>query len=121
MALGEGIVRLFPTWHDTFLQDIVYSQLPTNLYKPVGGFQPGERPDKPRFKHHPNRQAQFKGREFDMCTPMRMAFGYLQRVDKIDKQIEILLLGDSFLFAGQVPWDRVLSVSWRPVFPMWIG
>ena len=61
ITIGEISVRLFPTWHDSFLQDIVHSQLPTELYKPVGGLQPGERPEKVRFKHHSNRQVQFKG------------------------------------------------------------
>ena len=123
IALGEGIVRLFPTWHDTFLQDIVYSQLPTDLYKPVGGFQPGERPDKPRFKHHPNRQAQFKGREFDNWVYTDTNGFRVSSKGRQNRQIDkrILLLGDSFLFAGQVPWKqsfvgqletRVPNVDW---------
>lgn len=123
IALGEGIVRLFPTWHDTFLQDIVHSQLPTDLYRPVGGFKPGERPDKPRFKHHPNRQAQFKGREFDNWVYTDENGFRVSSAGRQDTAYEkrLLLLGDSFLFAGQVPWKqsfvgqletRIPNVDW---------
>ena len=123
IGIGEAVVRLFPTWHDTFLQDIVHSQLPTDLYKPVGGFQPGERPDKARFKHHPNRQAQFKGREFDNWV-YTDANGFRvspEGRNSSDVSKRILLLGDSFLFAGQVPWqksfvgrleERIPNVEW---------
>lgn len=106
-TLGEVFVRLYPTWHDTFLQDIVHSKLPTDLYKPVGGFQPGERPNKVRFKHHPNTQARFVGREFDnwvYTDENGFRVASTGRVSSGDKQI--LLLGDSFLFAGQVPWNQ---------------
>ena len=108
IGIGEVVVRLFPTWHDTFLQDIVHSQLPTDLYKPVGGFQPGERPDKVRFKHHPNRQAQFKGREFDnwVYTDENGFRISSEGRGNPDGSKRILLLGDSFLFAGQVPWKK---------------
>ena len=108
MVLGEGLVRIFPTWHDTFLQDIVHSQLPTDLYKPVGGFKPGERPDKPRFKHHPNRQAQFKGLEFDNWVYTDENGFRVPSSGRVNRPVDkrILLLGDSFLFAGQVSWSQ---------------
>lgn len=110
LCVGEIGVRLAPTWHDTFLQDIVYSKLPTDLYKPVGGFQPGERPGKIRFVHHPNRQAQFTGREFDNWV-YTDANGFRvspegRTASKTSGERRILLLGDSFLFAGQVPWKQ---------------
>ena len=123
MSLVKSQCAFFPTWHDTFLQDIVHSKLPTDLYKPVGGFQPGERPDKVRFKHHPNRQAQFRGREFDnwVYTDANGFRVSSESRDTTNGSKRILLLGDSFLFAGQVPWkqsfvghleERISNVEW---------
>lgn len=105
--IGELGVRMAPTWHDTFLQDIVYSKLPTDLYKPVGGLQPGERPGKIRFVHHPNRQARFTGREFDNWV-YTDDNGFRVPLDgrQTGSEKRVLLLGDSFLFAGQVPWKQ---------------
>ena len=103
--LGELGVRLFPTWHDAFVADIVHSQLPTDLYKPVGGFAPGQQPQKIRFVHHPNRQARFKGREYDNWVYTDEHGFRVSRSDTVEvKGRRILLLGDSFLFAGQVAW-----------------
>ena len=88
IALGEGIVRLFPTWHDTFLQDIVHSPLPTDLYKPVGGFQPESvQISRDSSTIQIGRRSSRDESLTTGCTRMRMAFEYLHRVGKIDKSI----------------------------------
>ena len=108
VGIGEIGVRLFPTWHDAFVQDILHSRLPTDLYQPIGGFQPGEVPQKVRFRHHPNRQARFSGLEYDnwVYTDAR---GFRVSPEGRLKALgdrSILMLGDSFLFAGQVAWSQ---------------
>ena len=105
--IGEVGVRLFPTWHDAFVQDIVYSRLPTDLYQPVGGLNPGEQPRKIRFVHHPNRQVRFTGLEYDNWV-YTDDLGFRRSPTSIAKATadsSVLLLGDSFLFAGQVSWS----------------
>ena len=107
LFIGEVGVRLFPTWHDAFVQDIVHSRLPTDLYKPVGGLSPGETPSKIRFVHHPNRQARFTGLEYDNWV-YTDGFGFRTSPTSIANRTlnrTVLLLGDSFLFAGQVAWS----------------
>ena len=106
-VLGEVGVRIFPTWHDAFVQDIVHSRLPTDLYQPVGGLSPGEQPRKIRFVHRPNRQARFIGLEYDNWV-YTDDLGFRTSPTSIAKATtdrSVLLLGDSFLFAGQVAWS----------------
>lgn len=123
LFIGEVGVRLFPTWHDAFVQDIVHSRLPTDLYKPVGGLSPGEQPHKIRFVHHPNRQARFIGMEYDNWVYTN-EFGFRTppaSTVNLPTSRKVLLLGDSFLFAGQVAWsesfvgrltNQISSVKW---------
>lgn len=105
-GLGETLCRLFPTWHDAFVKDIVYSRLPADLYRPVGGFAPGERPGKVRYEHAPNAQVHFKGLEYDnwVYTDER-GFRTSPEVVEVNSDREVLLLGDSFLFGAQVSWS----------------
>ena len=104
--VGEALCRCFPTWHDAFVKNIVYSRLPADLYQPVGGFQPGERPGKVRYRHAPNAQAHFRGLEYNNWVYTNsQGFRVSPNVGEIIAEREVLLLGDSFLFGAQVSWE----------------
>ena len=109
IAIAELGCRLFPTWHDAFVLDIVNSQLPAELYVPVGGFIPGERPQKVRFRHQANQQALFQGLEYRNWV-YTDANGFRIGQEALPKsEKSVLLLGDSFLFAGQVSWENSIA------------
>ena len=115
LFIGEVGVRLSPTWHDAFVEDIVHSRLPTDLYQPVGGLSPGEQPSKVRFVHRPNRQARFIGLEYDNWV-YTDDLGFRTSPTSIAKATadrSVLLLGDSFLFAGvfMARWPSSLVIS----------
>ena len=106
-VIVEIVCRVFPTWHDAFVKDIVFSRLPADLYQPVGGLQPGERPGKVRYQHAPNAQANFKGLEYDNWVYTN-SLGFRTSPTPLSSSFEqnILLLGDSFVFGAQVSWQE---------------
>lgn len=105
-VIAEILCRAFPTWHDAFVKDIVFSRLPADLYQPVGGFAPGEKPGKVRYQHAPNAQANFKGLEYNNWVYTN-ALGFRTSPTSSIHSFErdILLLGDSFVFGAQVSWQ----------------
>ena len=105
-VIAEVLCRAFSTWHDAFVKDILFSRLPADLYQPVGGFKPGEKPGKVRYQHAPNAQANFKGLEYDNWVYTNsMGFRTSPTPSLQSFERDILLLGDSFVFGAQVSWQ----------------
>jgi hypothetical protein len=101
----ELYCRCFPSWQDAFVVDVEFNQLPADIYQSQE-LPPGVAPSKMRFRHRPNSRGVFVGAEYNTLVEIN-ALGMRGNMPTTNK--ELLLLGDSFVFAGQVDWQESVA------------
>ena len=101
VGIGEMLLRAFPNSQDALVLDLAWNELPAELYEPTPQqLQPGVQPRPASYQHRANTKGIFKSLGYEVLVESN-SIGF-RGVEPSEKG-QVLLLGDSFVFAGQVP------------------
>jgi hypothetical protein len=103
----EMILRFFPSSSDALIVDLVWNELPAQLYQPMPQhIKPNEKPKPASFRHKENSSGLFRALEYEVLVETN-SIGF--RGPDMDSKPQILLLGDSFVFGGQVVEQKIFA------------